>query len=166
MRAFACTALLRASTDAETRSSLIGGLDQTLIQLIDSLEFAGADLCGRAAALTAWLIIECEAEPDGFAFLGIALLWFGLNQRPAISDEVVISLAEWISAQEKVGASHGLGASQWLLRTTFPGDRYSEHWERLGNRFAGLELGKRSLAAREWISLIGTELAGKRAASA
>jgi hypothetical protein len=163
MRAFACTAILQVSGDAETHSRFMGGLNQTLIQLIDSLQHAGADLCEHAAALTAWLIIEGAMDPAELAFLGLALLWFTLNQHVPVSDDVVICLAEWIAAQEERGDTQSMGSNRWLSGVTFPEDRYDERWARLGGRLMKLDLGKRSPAAREWVSLIGKALAGEQA---
>jgi hypothetical protein len=169
MRAFACAALLRSSADAETRAFTAEGWNQTLIQLIDSLRVVGYGPYEHAAAMVAWLILECEMdqEVEELGFLGVGLLWFGLNLRPTVADDVVIALANWITVQEKQASDNGPNTrnNYWLLRTTFYNARH-ESWKRLGSTLAGLDLGKRSPAARESVALIATALSGEQAALA
>ncbi len=166
IRAFACAALLRAFGDTETRVLLAAGSNQTVIQLIDSLRIVDPSLYKHAAAFVAWLLLECEADerPEELAFLGVALLWFGLNLQPAIPDQVIISLAEWITAQEAQASGDGSINEHWLLRTTYYDLRHAG-WKHLGSSLAGLDISKLSPAARDWVILIGSALSGDQAAT-
>ena len=162
MRAFACAALLRAGGASEN-FGLRSGWNQTLIQLIDSLRLLGADFDAPAAKFLAWLIARFETSEgvEELAFFAIGLVWFGLRSRSPVPDEIIISLCEWIAARERRESRDCREyAGRWLLGTTFFGQRHAA-WERLGRALEELDASRRSSAAREWVRLIGSELAGE-----
>jgi hypothetical protein len=106
MRAFACVALLRAGGEFENLD-LRQGWNSTLIQLIDSLRFLGPEFDESASKLLAWLIPRFEAAKDDeeLGFFAIGLLWFALHLRSPVTDDVVVSLCEWIAIRERRGAA-------------------------------------------------------------
>ena len=166
MRAFCCAVLLRAGGDPENLD-LHDGWNSALIQLVDSLLVVGGKFNRTAAAFLAWLITKFVTDPEieELGFFGVGLLWFGLNLGPDTSDEVIISLSEWIVSREQQEADdHGLHTSrytyQWLLGTTFFDQRHSA-WKSLGRRLMAFNVDDRSPAARDWVRLIGSQLAGE-----
>jgi hypothetical protein len=159
MRAFACTALLRAAGEVDNQE-LREGWNETLIQLIESLNVLGAEFNEPASALLAWLIIRFESDADtqNLAFLGVGLLWFGLHHQLPVPDETIVSLSLWIVAREKHARECQWQYDGWLLGTTNYNQQHAA-WKRLGGAFADLDLASRSPAARDWVRLIGNELA-------
>jgi len=161
MRAFACSALLRAAGEVGNED-LRSGWNQTLMQLIGSLRAVGPELYEPAAAFLAWLVLRVDADGDTeeLGFLMMGLLWFALHLRSAIPDDVVVALAERIAAEAQRSARRwDMAPERWLLGTTFF-DKYHADWERLGVTLAEIDLGDRSSDARDWVGLIGSELAG------
>jgi len=163
VRAFACAALLRASAAIEIRH-LRNDLNEILIQLINGLCFLGSALDGPASAFLAWLILVFEPDPNAeeIDFLVVGLLWFGLRLRPAVPDEIIISLAEWVAVREQQTAQECGRYTGNLQLGSIYGSQSQEAWERLGDALCALDLGSRSVAAREWVVLIGSELAGRK----
>jgi len=171
MRAFACTALLRASGEPENKGHF-EGQNQTLVQLLWSIETLGGGLELDAARFLVWLLGQRphvapgaeRGDPDeDTAFYGLGLLWLGLRSEPAMTDAAIITLAEWVSEQEQAYndyrcRSYGLAPARWLLGSV----NYNlchKHWERLGHAMLDLELDGRSPMAIEWVKLVGTLLA-------
>src|SRR5580704_18013937 len=72
MRAFACTALLRAGGD-DGNEELREGWNSTLIQLIESLNVLSLGFAEAAAGLYAWLINAFAGDPEAeeLAFFGV-----------------------------------------------------------------------------------------------
>lgn len=161
MRAFACAALLKAAADAGNEE-LRGGWNQTLIQLIGSLRAVAPELYEPAAAFLAWLISQVEAV-DGIEELGfllVGLLWLALHLPIPLPEDVVVALCERITAEAQRAYEEDCGPKpeRWLLGTTYY-DGQHEDWERLGQMLTAMDLGSRSPAVREWVRLIGSELA-------
>jgi len=161
MRAFACASLLRAAGESEN-SELRNGWNQTLIQLIGSLRAVAPVLYPQAAAFLAWLIqrVEHYDDTEELGFFAVGLLWFALNLPAQIPDDVVVALSERVVAEvqlafEKGRGPHGDGG---LLGTTFYNLQHRA-WKRLGLELTELDLCDRAPGTREWISLIGSELA-------
>jgi hypothetical protein len=160
MRAFACSALLRAA-GVQENVDLREGWNQTLIQLIDSLRAIAPELYQPAAAFLAWLIPRSKDDKNteelGFFFVG--LLWFALHLQA--TDEVVVALSELADVEAKRQNERKLWreSSRWLLGTTLFDLRHTS-WERLGHSLAEMDMHGRSPTACEWVRLIGRELAG------
>jgi hypothetical protein len=161
MRAFACAALLRAAGDLEN-DALRGGWNSTVSQLISSLRVLHSELYQPASALLAWLILKCESDEDieELGFLGVALLWLALQLRPAVSDDVIVSLSDWIVIQEKKRTRDvGPYIGGWLLGITFFNSQHKA-WIELGGALENMNLQHRSFAAQKMVKLIGGKLAG------
>jgi hypothetical protein len=163
MRAFACTALLRAAGEPANQG-LREGSNQTLIQLIGSLRAVGPELYGPAAALLAWLILRMKQydETEELGFFMIGLLWLAVHVPASIPDDIVVTLSERIAAeaQRRSAERRGPHPERWLLGTTFHDIKHAG-WERLGLELVEMDLSDRAPPAREWISLIGGKLAGR-----
>lgn len=161
LRAFSCSALLRAAGESEN-ADLRVGWNQTLIQLIDSLRAIGPELYRPAAAFLAWLIPKAQSEGDTeeLGFFMIGLLWLALHMRAA--DEVVIGLSESAiaAAERQIQINSGRWSDRWLLGTTTYDLRHAS-WEKLGLSLTEMNLDSHSPLARDWIKLIGHELGGK-----
>ena len=163
MRAFACAALLKASGDVENES-LREDWNETPIQFIDSLRLLGPEFDEPASAFLAWLILkfEADAKAEDLGFLAVGLLWFGLRVQPPVADDIIIALSEWIAAREQrfaLDCGHFTGRLQ--LGSIY-GSRRRSAWERLGTALVTSDLGDRSAAAKEWVALLGSELAGAK----
>ena len=160
-RAFACATLLRAAADAFHCDNQ-QGWNQSLMQLISSLRAVGHGLEKPGAALLAYIIRRLEGERnfDELGFFMVGLLWFSLSVTPAIADDTIIGLCERISAEasqmEEFWPSR---TKRWLLGTSVF-DRRHDDWEMLGRALLDLDLSERGTSAREWVSLIGSSLAG------
>jgi hypothetical protein len=162
MRAFACSALLRAAGET-SNSGLREGWNQTLIQLMGSLRSIGPELYEPAAASLAWLITRVDEDggDEELGFFVIGLLLLALNAQAVISDAVIVSLSERVA--EEVGRVERISGwpGQGLLgATTY--NSYRADWKNLGVALAEMELSKRSGPVRDWVKLIGIELAGTR----
>lgn len=172
MRAFACAALLRAAGEPVNYDYMFGH-NQTLIQLIWSLDVVNAGLERDAARFLIWLIgrVAAERAPPGdadwsdedTAFYGLGLVWFGLRSTPAMPDAAIVALCEWICEcerrhNERHNVDYGLPPGRWLLSTTSY-DLCHAHWKRLGRAILALDLADRSPVARDWIELMGNLLA-------
>ena len=161
LRAFACSALLRAAGEPEN-DDLRVGWNQTLIQLLDSLRAIGPELYGPAAAFLAWLIprVQNEGDTEELGFFMIGLLWLALHMRA--SDEVIIGLSESAvaAAERQIQLNSGRWSDRWLLGTTTYDLRHAS-WENLGLSLTQMNVDHHSPLARDWIKLIGHELGGK-----
>ncbi len=149
------------------------GQNQTLIQLVWSLEALQAGFERDAARFLIWLIGRVGAErtqathgdrtDEDAAFYGVGLIWFGLRSKPAMPDAAIVALSEWIcDCERRHNARHhrdyGLSPGRWLLSTTNH-DLCHAHWKRLGRAMLALDSSERSPAARDWIELIASLLA-------
>lgn len=165
MRAFACTALLR-SYDLPQNEGAWLGLNETLIQLVMSLDALGGDLDGYAASFLAWFINRFADVGDGdeMAFFGIALLWFALRLPMPPSEPAIVELCEWTAEQERQAArmftDFGSIPGRWLLSTNAH-DLKNPAWEELGGRLADLELQHWAGPVQDWVRLLGRSLAGR-----
>jgi len=159
IRAFCCTALLRASA-GPGEPALRDAWSETLSPLIDSLQALESGLDREAAAFLAWLILRFETDEkvDSIGFLGIGLLWFALQLGSGIADATLVALAEWIVAQEEnVAARSKIFGTPWL----FTASAYRQHprgWGRLGAALQALDLTRHGEPVRVWVRLIGREL--------
>lgn len=137
-RAFACTALLVAQGDPANRLDIFGG-NQTLIQLIESLDALRLRLDEEAASLLLWLIPrlgEIDRSEGDHAFMGLGLVYFALGL-PTWSNADLTSLLDWLMAAEGAVAGRWKrrrapdAVGQWLLAATIYNQRH-EKWRRFG----------------------------------
>lgn len=152
MRAFACAGLLHAPEDA----GQWGALNDTLGQMIASLDALPGDWDAEAAAFLAWRMAQF-AMWDHAAFVGVGLLHHALRL-PDVADAAIVALCEWISSEEREVAGRSADPSgRWLL-SHVAGQRHA-NWENIGMELSRLDLSRRPAAVREWVSLIGGSLA-------
>lgn len=172
MRAFACAALLRASGEPGN-ADLCEGLNQTLVNLLWSLDALGAGDERAAVGLLVWLmgqLAPANRAADTFdfqfedtAFVGLGVFWLGLRMRPRLPDGAIIAIAEWISDAEQDGnrrqnTDYGLAPGRWLLGST---SYYlcHEEWRRLGRALLTEDVSDLSTDTADWVCLIGSLLA-------
>jgi hypothetical protein len=171
MRAFACAALIRIEFDPANFSDRADGQNQTLAGLLVSIRTLDSDLAEAAPAFVAWgLEVQTDAaladrwHPDDLAFFGVALLWTIERSRTIVADAAVIELCQWISACEAaanaaVHKGYGLPLGSWLLSTTHFNLRHAA-WRTIGADLAAAEFPGNSCQARDWVRLIGAQIAG------
>jgi hypothetical protein len=161
MAAFANAALLRAMHQPWNYG---GGARQNsmLIHLLDSLEGLPINFAPDAVRLIAWLMLNSDLEgmDEQPLYCGVALLWLTLQGNAPTRDQDLICLAEWIvRREEEIHKSRPWAFDRWLLGISH--DPPPSPWEHLGERLAMIDLGSRTEQLREWVKLIGSELAGK-----
>ncbi len=156
MRAFCCAALLRATCEPYNYGAAPNTND-ILVRLIQSLEALPIDFVTQAAKFMAWLLLH--SEPEGrnhhVCAYGIGLLWFSLHLRTPLPDEILVSLSQWII--RRAGEVFA-----WRKPSTLKfgvGGPPPSEWELLGVEFCNIDLSSRSPELREWVELIGRELA-------
>jgi len=97
IRAFACSAILRAHVEPENRFIDIAGI---LARLVSSAQFLGAEVEDHLAAFLAWRVTQL-AKHDRRPFFAYALLLPGLVSRRAQFNAVEIScLCDWVLAEQ------------------------------------------------------------------
>lgn len=172
MRAFACAALLRASGEPGN-STLCEGLNQTLVNLLWSIDSLDAGHERAGVGLLVWLMgrLAPGNRPAGTfdfqfedtPFLGIGVLWLGLRMRPRLPDAAIIAIAEWVSdseqsANRRHNSDYGLAPGRWLLGSTGH-DQCHHEWRRLGRALLTEDVSDLSPDAADWVCLIGSLLA-------
>lgn len=162
IRAFASAALLRAMNEPWNYVGDAANTSFTLIQLLNSIEALPTDFVPDAVRLLAWMMLHADldgadAQP---IYYGVALLWLTLRGSVPTSDQGLIDLAEWIVRhEEEIHKNCHWAFDRWLLGIS--DDPPPSRWERLGDRIATLDLEGRAEQLRDWVELIGDELAGK-----
>lgn len=158
--AFTGAALLRAMNEPWNYS----GSEQpsyTLIKLLSSLEELPVDFTPESVRLLSWMMLNSHLEgsdPQPIYF-GVALLWLTLRGRVPASDQDLIEMADWIVRHEaELHKNCNCAFDRWLLGIA--GDPPPSEWERLGEKLAALDLSGRPDELRNWVKLIGNELAG------
>lgn len=175
MRAFACAALLRAFGGSEDEtpgsgpmraSSDLEGQNQTLIQLIDSLEVLDTGLDRAAASFLLWLLGRLpDDEPEEHPFFGLGLLWLALRMTPPVEDAPLVALMDWISEREDAVGGRwrqqlGVGAhGRWLLGNTTYTQRH-DAWRAFGRRLGALPMPGRAPKTIGYVRLLAAMLAG------
>ncbi|MBS1805742.1 MAG: hypothetical protein JST28_20565 [Acidobacteria bacterium] len=160
IRAFSCAAILRAEHEPWNYHYNDGSTCSTTIQLILSLEVLPIDLNREAMRNFAWLILKSdpEGENDSIREYGVVLLWFALRLKPAVADEDLIALAEWVVRRA--------GELNWDPRLKeFPGLKAMVigcqkriAWEMFGVKLAELDLSGRPMELQTWVRLIAEQL--------
>ncbi len=161
MRAFSCAALLRATREPWNYGDGLS-TDKTTIHLILSLRALPVDFTPQAVTFLAWLLLnsEPEGQDSQVCAYGIGLLWFALQLNSPIPDETLVSLAQWVARRaEEFYVKHYCGSDPYLRRIGID-DPPPSTWELLGIALFDLDLSGRSPELREWVGLIGQELAG------
>jgi hypothetical protein len=164
MRAFACTALLRALGPPWEYNSEAGP-SCTLIKLIYSLRALPVDLTSETVRMLAWYMLHLDLEgPDKkVIYCGVGLLWLVVHRNPPPPDRDLVNLSEWIVRRESELAKQLPGGfDRWLLRIRGNNPPPSP-WETLGLEFLSLDLRSHQKQLQEWVKLIGSELAGDSA---
>lgn len=160
IRAFASSALLRAMNEPWNYAGSAEP-SYTLIQLLNSLESLPVDFRPDAIRLLAWMMLHSdldgtETQPIHY---GVALLWLMLRANIPVPDQDLNELAEWIVRREaEIHKSRPWAFDRWLLGIAH--DPPPSRWEWLGTEMAALDLNSRSEALKDWVKLIGDELAG------
>jgi hypothetical protein len=164
MRAYCCTVLLRASCCPELRNAL-EGQNQTLIQLLHSLDALPRPFHAEAAALLESLVATAaepndDGDPDEYLpFCGLGLLWLILKSDADVPDAALENLCAWISEHEKKNndahyADYGRAPGPWLLSTTYF-NLCNDAWRALGTKMRQLDMRRRSIALQDWVRTIG-----------
>jgi hypothetical protein len=162
MRAFSCAAILRAEHEPYNYLYNNGCIHSTIIQLILSLRALPLDFTPHAVKFFAWLLLHSdpEGQDEQVCAYGIGLLWFALHLASPVPDEMLVSLSQWILRRvEEFSTRLYCGSHPYLRKIGF-GDLPPSRWELLGTGLFDLDLSARSPELREWIGLIGHELAG------
>jgi len=158
MRAFSCAAILRAEHEPWNYHYNDGSTCSTTIQLVLSLDALPVELKDEAARNFAWLILKSDPEGknDSIREYGVALLWFALQLKPAVADEDLIALAEWIvrRADELNWRFQGYSG----LKGMVIGCQKRSRWEMFGLKLAEMDLGGRSEELQTWVRLIAEQL--------
>jgi hypothetical protein len=161
MEAFACAAILRATRQPWNYGDGLN-TDKTTIHLILSLRDLPVDFASQAVKFLAWLLLnsEPEGQDNQVCAYGIGLLWFALQLAPPAADETLVSLSKWIVRRAEEFYVKLYCESDPYLRRIGIDDPPPSIWELLGIALYDLDLSARSPELREWVGLIGQELAG------
>lgn len=159
MRAFCCTALLRA-----TRIPWVRGYepsfsnDCTTIQLILSLHELPMDFTLEAWCFFDWLLATVDRELPWSHVLAykVAMLSVGLSHSHLFEDQLLVSLATSIAMNATDAIVSTQSADLPGLRRMVTGCQLQRQWEHLARRFLVLDLESRSREVRDWVSLIGS----------
>jgi hypothetical protein len=163
MRAFCCVALLRATREPWNHGDSLSA-DDSLIHLIFSLRALHTDLTQEAVRFMAWLLRESDPEGQKYqdeqvCFYGIGLLWFALHRPPPPPNRDLLYIAQWIvRREEEIRKRWPRRDERWLLGLS-AGNAPPSPWERLGIDLCHLDLSGLSEQLKEWVQLIGSNLA-------
>jgi hypothetical protein len=159
MRAFSCAAILRAEHEPWNYHYNDGCTDSTTIQLVLSLDALPADLNRDAARNFAWLILKSDPEGknESIREYGVALLWFALQLRPAVADEDLIALAQWVVRRADELKWDPTVAEFSGLKGMVIGCQKRSGWEMFGVKLAEMDLSGRSAELQTWVRLIAEQ---------
>lgn len=161
IRAFASAALFRAMNEPWSYRGDAANPSFTLIQLLNSLEALPINFTSNAVRLLAWMMLHSDLDGEDAQpiYYGVALLWLTLQSSMPTSDQDLIDLAEWIVHHEEgIHKNRSWAFDRWLLGIAH--DPPPSPWESLGVRITLLDLNGRVEQLRDWVKLIGGELAG------
>jgi hypothetical protein len=161
MRAFSCAALLRATREPWNYGDGLG-TDSTLVQLILSLCALPIDFTMQTVKFLAWLLLHSDPEgrDEQVCAYGIGLFWFALKHPTPFPDDVLISLAQWVTLRagelyQESPSAGGPGLHEMVIKC-----QKRSSWERLGLKLLDLDLSVQSSELRAWINVIGKQLLG------
>ncbi|HTV15788.1 MAG TPA: hypothetical protein VME68_13795 [Acidobacteriaceae bacterium] len=162
MRAFASAALLRAALPPCNYGGDAGRIGAyTLCQLLFSLHALPFDFTTEAIQFVAWRLAYANLEGDDLDMLydAVALLWLTLQALEPPADEVLVALCEWIVLREAQLARSLPGEfDKWLLGIC-GANSPPTRWQEIGNWLRDLSLAGHSEPLRDWVHLIGAQLA-------
>jgi hypothetical protein len=160
MRAFSCAAILRAEHEPWNYHYNDGCTDSTTIQLVLSMDALPVDLKREAVRNFAWLISKSdpEGQNESIREYGVALLWFALQLEPAVADEDLIALSEWIVRRADELKWDPRVAEFSGLKGMVIGCQKRSGWEVFGVKVAELDLRGRSVELQTWVRLIAEQL--------
>jgi hypothetical protein len=143
MRAFSAMATLRLCVENGFHEP--SGGNDSLIQLIESLNLPNSQLDVEAAAFTGWLACKELETPHPCAELQVAaFIWFSAALPRQASDEAIIDMCEWDLVEiRNMGGYSG---------------SYLKKWRELGARMKRLEPPHRSPPARDAIHAVGDSI--------
>jgi hypothetical protein len=167
MRAFACTALLRAELDPGNICGRADGQNQTLAPLLTSLRALPDGLEPAAAAFLVWAIRRMESDErergvsssSDLAFFGAGLVWLLARHDAMLAPAAaVIELCRWIAAREAIAneeAHPGFGVCRgaWLLSTTGFNLSHAD-WRSIAADLAAAPMNSYPAEARDWVRLL------------
>jgi hypothetical protein len=165
IRGFASAALLRAIGPPWEYKGDAAQPSDNLIRLIYSLRALPVDLTSHAVRMLAWLMLHSDLEgaDEQVVYYGVGLLWLVIHRTPPPPDRDLVGLSEWIVRRESELAQQLPGGfDRWLLGilANYPPP---SPWETLGLELRSLDLSSHQTQLREWVKLIGSELAGESA---
>jgi len=129
--------------------------------MILSLRVLPVDFTPQAVKFLAWLLLnsEPEGQDEQVCAYAIGLLWFALHLSPAAKDETLIDLAKWIDRRSKELYKDLSSGTDGLPLRMGVGNPPPSPWKLLGTMLFDLNLSVRSPELRDWVALIGQELA-------
>ena len=155
-RAFSAWALLKAIAEDPDDIAHFGFAGH-VAALALSLPASGAGLNREAVGFLRWLaprVRDVRQAP----FVGVATLWFGLQDGDAFPGHAGVELVSWISAAEEYGSrvhqwSRGLGPGEhWLVSLT-DDVREARSWQGLLRALADLPAARSRPLYAEWTGL-------------
>ena len=140
IRAFCCTALIRAGADPENPYGFDNEPD-TLAQLVASLGVLGAPQQLAGLRFLAWRLARLGVEVEERPFYFLAILILALEVRRDLSPREIADLVAALVVEEEAVRSGGWAfpparSSDWLLGLLH-GQR-KDVWRALGNKLPGL----------------------------
>lgn len=163
IRAFSCLVLL-VSYELPANITAWLSLNETTIQLVDSLKALDNDFAPAGASFFAWCIEHLgplDEEAAECAFFGLALLSLAVRH-PAWNDDAIICLCKWIDEQFALM----LERNYWLTRGetswfsyVYKNSMNADQWIKVGR---DLHEWAEALSPSEkatWVALIGRSLA-------
>jgi hypothetical protein len=175
MRAFSCSAILRATREPWNYGDGLG-TDSTLVQMVLSLNELPIDFTAQAVKSLAWLLIDSDPEgADGqVCAYGLGLLWFALRNPESFPDELLGSLVRWIdrrankifesaasTLRREDAVSDGVPSPAGDgLREMVIGCQKQSSWEKLTIKFIDLDLSARSTELQMQVQTICGQLLG------
>jgi len=159
-RAFAATSLLRALHEPWNYGGDAAQPDYTLICLLSSLKFLPVSFHEKASSFLTWLLLNfgLEEGSEEVCYYGIGLLWLSLQLDTPPPDEKLIALAEWIVRREWELALTLRQFDGWLYGIG-AGNPPPTAWKLIGVWLCEMDPSSHGPKLREWVSLIGLELA-------
>jgi hypothetical protein len=118
MRAFACSALLRIKGERGNALVPIEGENETLVQLLASLDKLGGGSHEEALQFLAWRLETLADDEEERPFFIYALLLLTLNTRAPVSDSQLEGIVDWLIEDED-----RMKRDDWQWRPA-----YRSHW--------------------------------------
>ncbi len=123
MRAFACSVLLRIKGEPGNARANIEGENETLVQLLASLDRLGGGYHEEALPFLAWRLETLADDDEERPFFIYALLLLTLKTRAPVSDSQLEGIVDWLIEDEDRMKRDDLKwrpayRSHWLLGLT------------------------------------------------